>query len=297
MLFAGVVLGLTFLAARVWWLTHVVPGMDYPQFLVFVRAVRDMGDPSSPFHGTYTTGPWFVPTSLPVHFTSLLSRLFPGPHAIESAGKLLLTLQNVGLVGAMVYLLRALDRPRWGIVLVFPIVHSIWTVVCGFAAFATSLPLVVLTWGLTVTWLRRLDVRSGALLAATLCVVLLWHGLGYSQAGLGFAVLWALWRAPSWRARLRSVAPTVPSLLQYAIWMRTTFSEPRGQSNWTPPWDSVDQILHLVWYWTPHRTGVSLVFCFLVGLSMAVNHRNQGIRRASRVWRVDNPMLLLSLVY
>ena len=95
-LFAVVVLAFTFAAARVWWLSKLVPGMDYPQFLLFVRALQDHGNPASPFHGTYTVGPWFMPTSLPINLTSWLSVLCG--HSIEAAGKLLLTLQNVGLV-------------------------------------------------------------------------------------------------------------------------------------------------------------------------------------------------------
>ena len=128
--YAVLVLAMTFLAARVWWLSTIVPGQDYPQFLVFVRVARDYADPSSPFHGTYTLAPWFVPTSLPIQLTRVLSLPFGG--SIESGAKLLLTLQNATLVAASAYLLRVLGRPRWAIVVLFPFVHSRWTVIGGF---------------------------------------------------------------------------------------------------------------------------------------------------------------------
>lgn len=116
--FFGVVVGaLTVMAACVWWLSAIVPGMDYPQFLVFVRAVQDHADPTSPFHGTYTVGPWFVPTSLPIHLVSGLSVLFG--HSIERGGKMLMTAQSVGLVASSLFLLNVLGRPRWAVVALF----------------------------------------------------------------------------------------------------------------------------------------------------------------------------------
>ena len=76
-----------------------------------------------------------------------------------------MTAQNVGLVAASVYLLRQLGRPRWAVVFLFPIIHSKWTVVGGYAAYATSFPILVLGWALTVRWFMRRDLGSGAALA------------------------------------------------------------------------------------------------------------------------------------
>jgi hypothetical protein len=50
--FALVLLGFTFATARVWWLSAIVPGMDYPQYLVFVRALQDYANPASPCRST-----------------------------------------------------------------------------------------------------------------------------------------------------------------------------------------------------------------------------------------------------
>jgi hypothetical protein len=297
--FAVVVFAFTFAAARVWWLSKIVPGMDYPQFLLFVRALQDHGDPASPFHGTYSVGPWFMPTSLAVNFTSWLSYLCG--HSIERAGKLLLTLQNVGLVAATLFLLKSLGRNRWAVLLLFPVIHSVWTVVGGFAAWSTALPLIVLSWALGVRWLHRLDLGSGIALAACLCATLLWHGIAFATAGLGFATLWFLWRAPSWRARLLSVAPTVPCLAQCVAWMTTTFAEKASRGappTWLEPWDASERIFEFVWTSGPHYTTRALALALIVGTGLLLSPANLGARGpVARIWRVRNPFLIVSLAY
>lgn len=289
---------LTFLAARVWWLSAIVPGQDYPQFLVFVRAARDCADPSSPFHGTYSLAPWFLPTSLPTQLTRVLSLPLGG--SIESGAKLLLTLQNVGLVAAGAYLLRVLGRPRWAIVLLFPFVHSRWTVMGGFVAYATAFPLIVLGWALTVRWLGRLDRTSGVLLALCLCVTLLWHGVAFGVLGLGFAGLWLLWRAPSMRARSVSVVPTLPSLGQMVFWLASTFQKSAHAPGWS--WRSVrdacDQLTDHVIATVPHRQTIALLLGVLLFGALVVSRRNVGATGpAARVWRVDNPFLFVAGLY
>src|SRR5258708_29603286 len=142
--FSAVVVALTVMAVRIWWLSQILPGMDYPQFIVFVRAVKDYRDPASPFHGTYTTGPWITPTSLPIHLTVLLSYLCGG--SVESGRRLLFSLLTVGLVAATLYLLKPLGRSRWAVVLPFPFIHSRWSGAGGIVDFSPALPLVVLGW-------------------------------------------------------------------------------------------------------------------------------------------------------
>jgi hypothetical protein len=303
-----VVIGFTFAAARIWWITTIVPGMDYPQFLLFVRALQDYTDPSSPFHGTYIPGPWFMPTSLPVNFTSVLSHLCGG--SIEAGGKLLLTLQNVSLVGLTMALLKALGRNRWGVLLLFPVIHSSWTVVGGFAAYATSLPFNVLAWALTLAWLYRVGRQGGAVaptlrwgiaLALCLCVNLFWHGIGFVQAGLGFAVLWALWRAPSWRARCLSVTPTLPCLVLFAVWQATTFGDKAARGNppeWAPFWGASESIFDYMWATVPHYATRTLVLFVIVGGGLLLSPKTLGASGpTSKMWRVSNPFLVLSLAY
>jgi hypothetical protein len=295
--FALVIGGLTLMTARVWWITTIVPGMDYPQFLVFVRALQDHADPSSPFHGTYSVAPWFVPTSLPVNLASWLS--YP-LHSIEAAGKAMLTLQNVGLVAATVYLLKVLERPRWAVLLVMPLVHSMWTVVGGFLAFATSFPILVLGWALTVRWLKRLDLRSGIALAVCLWVMVLWHGLGFTQLGFDFALLCLVWRAPSRQARLVSFAPTIPSLLSFLVWQASTFgsSGARRPPEWRPFWDAADGVFDEAWACVPHYPQLTVALALIVVLGLVIGRTNVGSSaRIARMWRVDNPFLVIAAAH
>jgi hypothetical protein len=297
LVFAAVVVALTTMAARVWWLSAIVPGQDYPQFLVFVRALQDTTDPSSPFHGTYTTAAWFVPTSLPVHLTSLLARALHG--SIESAAKLLMTFQNVGLVAASLFLTKTLDRPRWTVILVFPLIHSAWTIVGGFVAFATALPVVILGWALAVRWLRTLDARAGAALAACACITLLWHGIAYVQLSLSVAVLWMSWRASNARARVVALAPMLPSLALFAAWTSSTFgttSTKAAPAAWQRPSEAAASIVAHVWATVPRASAQALIFCLFVAGGLALRRRSERKLRDA-TWRVSNPFLVLGLVH
>ncbi len=300
-LYGAVMTVFTFAAARVWWLSTVLPCMDHSQFLVFVRATRDYADPSSPFHGTYAVGPWYMPTTLPIHLVGLAWRLLPGVHPLEQAGKLLLGLQNVSLVAACAYLLYVSGRPRWAVVLVFPLVHSRWSVVGGYTVFATSMPLVVLGWALTVRFFRRLDLAGGGALAVCLSATLLWHGIGYVVLGMGFAVLWFLWRPRSVLERALGALPAVPSLLQCAVWLSGAFGQkpgPKVPASWMKPLDALDSVVEYVWTSVPHARGLAFALGALVCVGLAVCPTNVGPPRwAGRMWRFGNPFLAVSLVY
>jgi hypothetical protein len=294
--FAVAILASTALAASVWWLSEITPGQDYPQFLVFVRAFQDLRDPASGFHGTYDTAAWYVPTSLPVHLTAWLALAAGG--SIELAGRLLLTAQNVGLVAASLLLLNTLGRPRWALVLIFPLIHSAWTVVGGFFAFATAMPLLILGWALTVRWLTRPTAGSGLALALTLSATLFWHGIAYAQLGLAFAVLWALWRAPSWRARARSLAPTAPSLLQCAAWLHAQFGASSTGASWRSPGEAARRLVESVWATVPAAPLLALAFGVLVGAALALRKLDPPSDCApADAWRAHNPLLVVAIVY
>lgn len=295
--YLAIVVTFTLVSARVWWLSAIVPGMDYSQLLVFVRAAQDYLDPASPFHGTYALGSWYMPTSLPVQLLSLLSHLCGG--SIETAGKVLLSAQDVGLVAASAYVLHVLGRSRWGVVLVFPLVHSRWAVTGGYFTFSSVLPLVVLSWGLAVRWLRRRDLRGGAALAACLCAIHLWHGIGFVIAGLGFAVVWLSWRAPSLDARLRSVVPTVPALALFGIWFSSNFGQARHPAppSWMKPGDAMKAFVEYVWASVPSNTAQAMSLAAIVAvLFVAWAFGLETSRPSPRWWRGPSPFLLLSLV-
>jgi hypothetical protein len=296
--YVATVFAFTAAAARVWWLSAIVPGMDYPQFLVFVRAAQDWADPSSPFHGTYSLGPWFMPTSLPIQLTRGLAALCG--HSVETAGKVLLSAHNVGLVAASVYLLRVLGRPRWAIVLVFPLVLTRWSLVGGYVVFSTSLPLVVLGWALTVRWLDRRDAGSGGPLAACLCATHLWHGIGFLVLGLGVALLWLLWRAPSRRARVVSVAPTLPSLVLFAAWYASTFGQPSpgwAPPTWMAPSFAIGAFFEYVWASVPGYAVQGWVFVTIAVCGWVASKMGSGAAPATApgMWRVARPFAWVSI--
>jgi hypothetical protein len=302
LLFAAVVASFAVAAARLWWTSAIVPGMDYPQYLVFVRAARDYLDPASPFHGTYTTSLWFMPTVLPIYITSALTTLFASSaHPLEVAGKCLLSMGSAGLVAASVYLLHVLGRPRWAVVLVFPLIHSRWDITGGYTPYATAMPILVLGWALAVRWFQRMDRLSGVALALCLCATLWWHGIAFVVAGLGFAVLWGLWDAPSLRARVMSVAPTVPCLVQCAAWLAPTFGHKPAHSSpptWAGPLEALDSTVEYTWASIPHAQALAMVLAILVCAGLVLGRANVGARpSAGPTWRVENPFLVLSLVY
>jgi hypothetical protein len=287
------------LAARLWWLSDLLPAMDYTQFLVFVRVVRDHADPASPFHGTYTLAHWLMPTVLPIHVTSVVATLCGG--SLELAGRVMLSAHAVGMVASTAFLLRTLGRPRWALVLLFPLIQSRWLVTGGYFVFATSLPLVLLTLALLVRWLRDLRPATGALLAGSLCAVFFWHGIGFVIAGLGIAVLWFLWRAPSLRARASSVVPMVPSLVLCAVWQWTTFvggSSKHVPPSWRPVSEAAETFVEYVWPSIPHSQAFAFALAVLVVVGLSLGKRLAGTEGHARaMWRVDNPFLIVSLTY
>ncbi|WP_437973165.1 hypothetical protein WMF11_30065 [Sorangium sp. So ce295] len=264
--YGATVFTLTLLAAVPFWLTDLLPMMDYPPFLTFVRAFQDHGDPASPFHGTYTTGWPIAPLVLPI----VLARAIAAVSSIEIAGKVLLTAYTVALPAASMLLLRVLRRDRWCVLLVFPLVHSYW-VSGGFFAFATAPPLVVLGLAVAVRWLDRPTPRLGVGLAAIAVALLLWHALALAQLLLDVTLLWALWRAPGPRERWRALLPLTPSLALFAVWVgRSVLTRPSGApvprpvAAWPPFFENAAQLPELVGVLLPISVGYVLLFALLV---------------------------------
>ncbi|MGH7435416.1 MAG: hypothetical protein ACRENE_07055, partial [Polyangiaceae bacterium] len=282
------------LAARVWWLSAIVPGMDYPQFLVFVRAAQDYTNASSPFHGTYTLGAWYMPTSLPVQLVALLSHLCGG--SLETAGKLLLAADDMTFVAAAAFLFHVLRRSRWSLALVLPLLHSRWAVAGGYTPFATAIPLVVLCWGLTIKWLQGLETWAAVALATCMVTIHLWHGIAFVLAGFGFAVFWLVWRAPSLDARIQSVVPTLPAIALFVIWFSGNFGKhPAAPPAWMPPAEAIKSFVEYVWASVPNCKTQAAVLAAIVGTgAVASAFGPRTSRRPARGWRVPNPLLLLS---
>ncbi|AUX45124.1 uncharacterized protein SOCE26_066050 [Sorangium cellulosum] len=299
--YGATVFALTLLSALPFWLTDLLPMMDYPPFLTFVRAFQDYRDPSSPFHGTYTLGWPLSPLLLPL----LVMRLLAAVTSIELAGKLLLTLYAIALPAASIHLLRVLRRDRWCVLLVFPLVHSYW-VSGGFFAFATAPPLVVLGLAFAVRWLDRPSPRLGAALAAVATALFLWHALAFAQLLLDFTLLWALWRAPGRRARWTALLPAAPSLALFALWMATmVLASPSGGrapgpvAAWPPFLENAGQLLEFVGVLLPISTAYVILFALLVLAGAAATparpHEAPDSPSPTARYHVPNPFAVLAL--
>ena len=201
---------------------QLLPLMDYSQLLTFVRAFHDMGNPHSPFHGTYATGFPLSPTMLPVLLMDLIGRV----SSIETGGRVLVTAYAVGLPAAAAFLLASVGQSRWNVIGVFPLVFGKW-VNSGYFSFATGGPWVLLAFALAVRHFSKPTLRRGIALALVSSVLLLWHAILISEALLGVGLLWLFWRAPSWKARWASLLPFLLPFLLGLAWYTQTFKGPR----------------------------------------------------------------------
>jgi hypothetical protein len=216
-----VALTLSALVVAPWWSSRLLPMMDYPMFLSFVRVLAEQGDASSPLARAYTVGSPVSPIALPLWLTVWASRGV----GIETAGRMLHSAYALGLLGAAYWLIRETRGNRYNLVLLAPLVLGKW-VSSGFVGFVTGMPWVLCTAYLTLRALRTPSRRREAVLAAALLVALLWHALVGALALLIFGVTWLIWRAPDLRARAIALWPLGPAVLALALWLRSSVLRP-----------------------------------------------------------------------
>ncbi len=284
---------LTVLAALPFLRSRLLPMQDYPHFLVFARAFSDCRDEASPFFGTYTVGFPLSPLLLPLVAVRTLARL----SSLETAGRALWIAYAVGLPAASLWLLRVLRRDAWAVVLVFPLVISFW-VIGGFFAFATSMPLLIVGLGAAVRWLESPSWKSGALLAAVVASLHLWHALAFAQLLLDFGVLWLLYRFESPGARLRALLPTLPGLGLFVAWLLATVRgrPPGGKpATWPAFFDNAGHFFDTIGPIVPEAIGATAILALLVLIASFAGHASPP-SRSSGAFRVANPFAILALV-
>jgi hypothetical protein len=206
-----------------WWLSDMLPLMDYPMFLSFVRVFQDFRDPASPLSPHFTLGPLLSPLLLPMILTSALSML----GSVELGGRLMLSLYSLGMLASAAYLLRALGRSRWNVLLVAPLVFG-KSVSSGFVGFFTAVPLLLCCTALAVRHLQTPSRARAVGIAVSLAGIHLWHAIIFGEALLTLGVLWLCWRAPSWRSRLRVLLLAAPAAALFAVWLLRTISTSAG---------------------------------------------------------------------
>ena len=289
-LYAIVVALLTLLGVAPFWASRLLPLQDYPQFLVFVRALMDGDNPASPFHGTYTAVSWkLVPTVLPLELTRLFSY---ASGSIETAGKLLITLGSIGLVAASKFLLDSLGRDRWCILLVFPLLHSYWSI-GGFVAFATGYPLVLVTLALAVRSLERRARRDALLFGLGCIATFLWHGLAYITLLLALAVLIACRRRTRLGEWVFDLTPVFPSVVLFLIWRFGAV--PNGShppAAWVRPWPALEAFFGYIGPIVPHGAARFIALAGIVFIGFAAGSVSE---IAESGWRVKNPFLAIVL--
>ncbi len=228
-LWLGVVTIYGVLVVLPWWSTTILPLMDYPMLLSFVRILQDYDDASSPMYGVYSLGPPISPLVLPLLVTGVLSKL----GSIELGGRLLWTAYAIALPLSAYFLTRTLRLSQWNVVWVFPLVFSKW-VSSGFFGFTTGLPLVLLCYGLAIRWLHRSTRTHGAALSFSILGVTLWHALLMAQTLLGVFIIWLCWRAPSAGKRWTVLWPALPGVALFVGWFISVFTAPRPVSGSAP---------------------------------------------------------------
>ena len=301
-LFAGVVAFFVVLVLLPWWSTKLLPLMDYPMFLSFVRVFFDHDEPGSPFHGTYTLGPPISPLVLPITIVAALSKL----GSIELGGRIAWTLYALALPASAYYLLRALGQSRWNVLLAFPLVFGKWTS-SGFFGFVTGMPLLLLTWGVAIRFLSEPTWKRGVAVSVCLAALVEWHAVLTAQALLGLGILWLCWHAPSIKDRFKQLWPVAAPGVLIAIWVTTEFASatkvPAKGSRLV--WQELPQMFDTQMFFSrilmlyPNADVIAKVFVLLLVGILLFGPRERRFaeeRSLTAGWHVKNPMAIIAFV-
>lgn len=267
--------------------------MDYPQFLGFVRAFRDMHVPGSAFYGTYALGFPLSPLILPLVIVRALSVFV----SIEDAGRLVITAYAVGLPLASLRLLRVLDKDPALVFLVFPLVFSYW-LNGGFFAYFTGMPLLLLGLSEGIRWLEAPSFRRSSTLVGLLIAAFLWHALVFAELVQGLLILWVCARVDDTKARIRLALPVVPALSFFATWMVTMVLQ-RSSGETRPaaaafrsPLENAAEFLQNIGMLVPEATAQIMSFALLLLVFFRFDRPSMTVE--AKFW-VKNPLAILSL--
>jgi hypothetical protein len=198
--------------------TKLLPCVDYPQHLALSDVARRLADPSAPEHAEFQLN-YFTYNGLFHVVVAELSRLV----SVELAGRSVVAASLVATAGAVVALLRVLQRPAAYAALFTPILFS-FSVGWGFVNYVLATAIAV--WALV--FVARAAIRPTALGVATIAALGLACAFAHVLAMLilcTFAATLGLevaWRAtpesgPRWRRvlslALRSFAALAPLVL------------------------------------------------------------------------------------
>ena len=208
-------LGVTLVALSVF-VPRLLPFVDYPQHLALADVARRLGDPSAPEQALYVVD-YFTFNGLFHLVVAALARVMP----VEVAGRVVVALTLLSSGGAVVALLRTLDRPPAYAALFTPTLLS-FSIGWGFINYAFGSAIALVTAVFVARALKKPSARDLALAAALSLLCALAHGLAMLllcllAASLAPELAIASTRSPTGRLRLkdalvRSVVGLAPLL-------------------------------------------------------------------------------------
>ena len=196
------------------WIGKYLPMCDYPNHLAMARVYHDLHDPASPFHRWYVFRPGFTPYLTFFWFIHLCSYVT----SFDVAGRLFLTLYAAGIPLSVLALVRAFDRSRWLALFSFPLVFTLMFHL-GFVNYLAAIPLAIVS---VAAYAARLQGglpgrRWDAVLVALPLLTLSSHFHAWGAFGAVMAICWFVFPG----RRIRSALLVAPSLLLFAVWLRS----------------------------------------------------------------------------
>ncbi|HEX3772314.1 MAG TPA: hypothetical protein VHV30_15665 [Polyangiaceae bacterium] len=240
------------MVAAGFFVTRLLPCVDYPQHLALSDIARRLHDPNAPEHASYVLD-YFTYNGLFHFVVATLSAVLP----IELAGRSVVALSLVATAAGVLALLRALDRPLWHGTLFTPILFS-FSLGWGFANYVLATAIAVWALVFVARAARRPSAWDLTMVGVLGFVCAFAHVLAMLVLCLGAAVvaLEVAWRSSPGRpirragtAVLRAAIVLFPLLAgcaycvavyqrQYA-WNPVVYKDPTLEGTAPPLWQKV----------------------------------------------------------
>jgi hypothetical protein len=202
------------------WAYEYLPFMDLPQHLATIAVLHDHGDPELGYAAFFEVDLLSTPYLAYYVATDLLAYLLPGPHAVETANRLFLTLYALLLPLGAWRFLAAAGRERALSLLAFPVIYGTFLFM-GFVNFVAALPFYLFGLGALLRWLEHGRRRDWVWMVVHSLIVFVSHTQVYllylGSVGLLLLLTW-----PGLRRVLRAAAHLGPTLALFVAWVLTS---------------------------------------------------------------------------
>jgi hypothetical protein len=275
------------------WAGRLLPFQDAPQHLAAVRVLADYGNPVFAFRRWFEIDfarSQYLGFYLPA---AALARV-AGP---EAACRIVLSLVALALPAASWIFLRSFDRDPRPAVLAPALFHTA-PLYLGFFNFVESVPATILVIALLERELR--DPRTGRAvgLAVAAAGLLYLHPSALALA-LGAGAVLAATSGAGFRRAVRALAPFVPALALFAVWMATSLlgqspAAGHAAATWQPLRDRALDLVRFGNVLAGHADEAfvaGLLLCWMAAVLVP------GSTRSGRWWRLPLLAACLSLAY